>query len=253
MLLVVSLTPEQIAGYTPTDVVTASIGGVNPTPIMDVQRDSGAFILLDALLQNHVSAEGTVNYKAIKSDPTFERCISTFRNMAPEDSWSKVKKMSFWINVYNVFTIKLMVDNYPLESIRDLKEPWHKKFIELKGVKYSLDQIENEILRPTFNDPRIHFAINCASVSCPRLNNRAFFDTSLDRMLDQLTRDFLSDKSKNKIGPKEYELSPIFDWFSSDFEKAGGVVKFINRFSKIKIPADATPTFLEYDWGINGK
>lgn len=248
MTLLFSLTPEQIASFERTDPEVPVIDEVT-----EEQRDNGAFILLDELLQKYVTADGVVNYKGLKADPSFARCISIFENMAPEDSWSKPKQMAFWINAYNAFTLKLITDNYPLKSITDLKDPWDKAFINLKGKKYTLNQIENEILRPNFKDPRIHFAINCASVSCPKLSNRAFFDMSLDRMLDQMTRGFLEDRTRNKIGPDKYEISQIFEWFSSDFDAAGGVSKFINRYSKTKIPTGASISYLEYDWGLNGK
>jgi hypothetical protein len=248
MTLVFSLSPEQIASFEQAEVEAPIVNEVT-----EDQRDNGAFILLDELLQKYVSAEGVVNYKGLKGDPSFARCITIFENMAPEDSWSKPKEMAFWINTYNVFTLQLILDNYPLKSITDIKEPWDKKFISLKGKKYSLNQIENEILRPKFKDPRIHFAINCASVSCPRLSTRAFFDMSLDRMLDQMTKEFLKDDTRNKIGPDKYEVSQIFEWFAADFDAAGGVIKFINRYSKTKIPSGASISYLEYDWGLNGK
>lgn len=245
-MLVVSLTPEQIASFQTSTTEPEVIAD-------DEQRDNGAIILFDELLQKYVTAEGVVNYKGFKEDPAFARCISIFENMSPDDSWSRPKEMAFWINVYNAFTIKLIVDNYPLKSITDIKDPWKKDFIVLKGTKYTLDQIENQILRPKFKDPRIHFAINCASISCPKLNNRAFFDMSLDPMLDQMTREFIADKTRNKIGPDKYEVSKIFEWFADDFAMSGGVGKFINRYSKVKIPAGATISYLEYNWNLNGK
>jgi hypothetical protein len=155
--------------------------------------------------------------------------------------------------VYNAFTVKLIVDNYPLKSITDIKDPWDKKFIDLKGTMYSLNQIEHEILRPKFQDPRIHFAVNCASYSCPKLLNHAYMPMSLDNMLTQMTKDFLDDPKRNIITKEKGEVSQLFDWYKEDFTKHGDLIVFINMYSRVKMNKDAEIVFMEYNWELNGK
>lgn len=219
----------------------------------DAQREVAADMLWDQLLQQHVDREGNVNYRAMKADARFNTCVKAFSAIKMGSDWSREQKMAYWINAYNVFTVKLIVDNYPLKSITDLKEPWKQKFITLDGQKYSLNQIENEVLRPQFKDARIHFAINCASFSCPKLNNRAFFASSLNKVLDTLTRQFLNDTKRNKITPNEVQISKIFDWYGEDFNTGGKtVIDFLNRYG-VGTKPDAEVTYLEYDWSLNEK
>jgi hypothetical protein len=219
----------------------------------DDQRDDGASIMWDNLLVKYVSADGTVNYKSLKNDGSFALCISTFQKSHPDETWDQKKEECFWINVYNAFTVKLIVDNYPLKSITDIKDPWDKKFIDLKGTMYSLNQIEHEILRPKFQDPRIHFAVNCASYSCPKLLNHAYMPMSLDNMLTQMTKDFLDDPKRNIITKEKGEVSQLFDWYKEDFTKHGDLIVFINMYSRVKMNKDAEIVFMEYNWELNGK
>ena len=219
----------------------------------DEQRDDGASIMWDNLLVKYVSKDGTVNYKGLKADPSFALCISTFQMSHPDENWNEKKEECFWINAYNAFTVKLIVDNYPLKSITDLKDPWDQKFIKLKDETYSLNQIEHEILRPKFQDPRIHFAVNCASYSCPRLLNHAFMPMSLDNMLTQLAKDFLNDPKRNLITKEKGEVSQLFDWYKEDFTKHGDLIVFINLYSRVIMDRDAEITFMEYNWELNGK
>lgn len=219
----------------------------------EAQREVAADMLWDQLLQAHVDREGNVDYRGMKADARFNTCVNAFSAIKMGGDWSRAQKMAYWINAYNVFTVKLIVDNYPLKSITDLKEPWKQKFITLDGKKYSLNQIENEILRPQFNDARIHFAINCASFSCPKLNNRAFFASSLDKVLDTLTRQFLKDTSRNKITATSVEISKIFDWYGVDFNTGGKtVIDFLNRYG-MGVKPGTEVKYMEYDWSLNGK
>jgi hypothetical protein len=217
------------------------------------QRDSGAILMWDALLQKYVDNSGNVNYKGLKEDKSFELCMSTFSNMHPDESWETAEELAFWINVYNIYTVKLIVDNYPVKSIKDINDPWGKSFVKLKNNSYSLGQIENDILRPKFNDPRVHFAINCASVSCPKLQSRAFFSMSLDKMLDQVTRDFIGDSKHNKISETEVKVSKIFEWYMDDFTVKGPLLNYLRRYSKLNIESGTEITYLEYDWNLNSK
>lgn len=207
----------------------------------------------NGLLQRHVDSKGNVDYAAIGRDARFKGYLDLLSASHPDDSWSKNEKLAYWINAYNAFTVKLVSDNLPLKSIKDLGEPWDMKFIEIEGKRYSLNDIEHEILRKDFDEPRIHFAVNCASISCPPLHDRAFVASRMEAQLDQVTRDFVNDKSRNNIAASSLKVSQIFDWFSGDFDKSGGVRKFLKRYSSTSFSDSAPLTYLEYDWGLNAQ
>ena len=205
----------------------------------------------DELLKKYVAVSGNVNYKGLKSEKNkLEKYITVLQNDLPQNSWGKNKKMAYWINVYNVFTVKLIVDNYPTASITKLEggKPWDQKFISIAGETYSLGDVENNILRK-MGDARIHFAINCASVSCPKLLNKAFTEANVQSLLAQQTKGFLSNTSKNKITENAVQLSKIFEWYVVDFESYGGVLGFIGKYKTVS--ATATVSYLEYDWNLN--
>ena len=211
------------------------------------------------LLQKHVTEAGAVNYKGFVADKAeFEKYLTLLKENHPEDSWSRDEQMVYWINAYNAFTVKLIVDNYPVKSIKDLggkiykvNTPWAKKFIELGSEVYSLDNIEHGILRKEWTEPRIHFAVNCASESCPRLRNEAFMVDKLNEQLDDQARYFVNNLSKNKITADKLEISKIFSWFKGDFTKDGTVIEFLNKYVSVKINEDAEISHLDYGWGLN--
>lgn len=204
-----------------------------------------------SLLQRHVTRTGEVDYAGFNADKQFGAYLLILEGSHPDASWSRNEQMAYWINAYNAFTIKLINDNMPIKSIKDIEKPWDKQFIRIEGKSYSLNHIENQILRPDFNDPRIHFAINCASKSCPPLMNRAFTASSLESQLEKVTRAFVNDGRFNKLAGGDVRISPIFDWFSGDFETKGGVREFINRYSSTPIDRDNMFKYTDYDWSLN--
>jgi len=206
------------------------------------------------LLMKYVDGNGVVNYKAMMNEKgKLESYLQLLDSNPPQDSWSRSEKIAYWINAYNACTVKLILDHYPVKSIRDIDngKPWSDAFISIGGKNYSLDNIEQDILRKQFNDPRIHFAINCASKSCPRLLNRSYTAAQLDEQLNAQAKDFLNDSSKNKITANNVQLSSIFDWYKDDFTKKGTLIDFLNLYSSKKIQPTATVTFLSYDWSLN--
>jgi hypothetical protein len=210
---------------------------------------------LNSLLSTYVSYGGNVNYAGIKANKgKLEEVIKEFEANFPASDWSSAQKLTFWINAYNVYTIKLVVDNYPTSSITNITaKPWHKKFIKLNGSTYSLNQIENEIIRKRFNEPRIHFALNCASKSCPILLNKAYTPGTVYGKMTTQTKRFLNDASKNTYGKKEVQISKIFDWYQEDFTKGGKTVfDFINKYRTGDDPLDKQKiTYQEYSWDLN--
>ncbi len=205
----------------------------------------------NALLQKHVSEKGNVNYKGFKKDSKqLQLYLDELALKTPSKNESKNAVLAYWINAYNAFTVKLIVDNYPTKSIKDLPNAWGNKFITLAGKKYSLETIEHEILRK-MNEPRIHFAINCASFSCPNLMNEAFTEANLESQLQKTAKDFINDKTKNTIGADKIEISKIFDWFADDFKTKGTLIDYLNQYSAVKINTNAKIRFKEYNWSLN--
>jgi len=207
----------------------------------------------NGLLQRHVAADGLVDYAAFGRDNRFHAYLNTLSASHPDDSWSENEQLAYWINAYNAFTVKLVTDNLPIKSIKDLGEPWDMKFIEIEGKRYSLNDIEHEILRKQFDEPRIHFAVNCASISCPPLMNRAFIASRMEAQLDEVSRKFVNDKSRNQISTNEIKVSKVFEWFRGDFDKTGGVVPFIKKYARTSVSNGAAISFLDYDWSLNAQ
>jgi len=215
------------------------------------------------LLQKYVSPEGKVNYNGfIRDSVALNQYLSLLGANPPNTkTWSDAEQMAYWINAYNAYTIKLIVKYYPIKSIKDIgnaiqipfiNTPWDIKFIRIGSERMDLNNIEHGILRKKFKDPRIHMALVCASRSCPVLLNEAYEPGRLDAQLSHQAKTFLADEGRNRIAPEHAEVSMIFNWYGSDFDKdAGSVRAFINAYSSTKINNGAPITFLEYDWSLN--
>ncbi|WP_239540761.1 DUF547 domain-containing protein [Spongiivirga citrea] len=207
--------------------------------------------VFDALLKKHVTDQGNVNYKAFKADRTeLKTYLTSLSNNMPKDDWKREDVLAYWINAYNAFTIKLIIDNYPTKSIKDIKDPWGARFFKLGKKWYNLNEIEHQILRK-MDEPRIHFAINCASVSCPQLFNEAFKADTLEEQLTTATKVFLSDTSRNELTANSIKVSKIFKWFSKDFKKDGNLIDFLNKYSEVAISNKAKLSYMDYDWNLN--
>jgi hypothetical protein len=207
----------------------------------------------NAFLKSNVTSAGVVDYKAINSNKSqLASIFDSFKTNEPSKSDSKDEQLAYWINLYNIATISLVIDNYPVKSIKDIAggKPWDKDFIKVGSKLYSLNDIENKIIRPIFKDARIHFALNCGAKSCPPLLNTAFVGSSLNSQLDKQTKAFINDKSSNSFSSSNYRISRIFDWYGEDF---GDLPNFINKYSSTKVGKGATKSFTEYNWTLNGK
>lgn len=207
------------------------------------------------LLKKHVDGSGKVNYKNFKKDVALlDAYIKDLKDNPTESDWSSNEKKAYWINAYNAYAIKLVISKYPIKSINDLKfdgkSAFDYKFIDLGSSKMSLNDLETNKLRTTFKDARVHVAINCASVSCPLLVNKAFTADNIESLLTAQTKKFLSDKSRNKVTANKLELSNIFKWYEDDFN---GVIAFINKYSDCEVDSKATITYLDYNWNLNAQ
>jgi hypothetical protein len=231
-----------------------------------------AHALLTEILQAHVAGD-RFDYAKLKRDPArLERYLGTLQAVTPAElaAWTREERFAFWINAYNAFTLKKVVDNYPLKSIKDLsgalglKSVFDDEFIPMKphhpegkDDRLSLNDIENGILRPVFEDARVHAAINCASFSCPPLLDRAFTAANLEEELNARMRAFLADPKRNRFLPDKgrCEVSEIFKWFREDFERdAGNVRKFLVRYAPSEhrqIIEQGELKYLDYDWALN--
>lgn len=193
-------------------------------------------------------------------------------SQAEFDSWSSDKQLVFLINAYNAWTVEFILTKYPdLNSIKDLggffSSPWKKAFIPLFGKEVSLDHIEHELIRGSglYNEPRIHFAVNCASIGCPALRNEAFTETLLEQQLEQQTQLFLQDKSRNRFDGNRLQVSEIFKWYREDFQQgwrnADSLAAFLALYAdalgldaeqQAKLQqGEIAIDYLDYDWQLN--
>lgn len=221
------------------------------TGVEQVTVKEGEHTKWDVLLKKHVDASGLVDYKGFLKDvAALNSYLNDLSGMPPAESASREEKLAYYINLYNAATVKLILDHYPIESIKDIKSPWDTKWIPLDGKLLSLGEIEHDILRK-MDEPRIHFAINCASYSCPALLNFAFEPATLNTQLEQATIGFIRDTTRNKIAKGSLELSQIFQWYKRDFTGHGSLREYIDGYSDIDIDSNARISYLKYDWSLN--
>ena len=211
----------------------------------------------DALLKTHVSKLGTVNYKGFKTDQAkLKAYLLDLESNVPSAAWSKNETMAYWINAYNAYTVQLMVKNYPLKSIMDLKyngkSAWDYKWIKIGTETLSLNDIEHVKLRKKYKDARIHFTVNCASFSCPVLLNSAYIATKLEAQLEAQAILFINDPKRNKISASSAKVSQLFEWYQDDFTTGGKtVIDYLNKYSKTKIKAGTNIGYMNYNWNLN--
>lgn len=216
----------------------------------------------DGLAKKYINDKGLVDYKSFKSDvKTLDKYLAMLGKNPPKDSWSKNEQIAYWINAYNANTVKLILDYYPLKSIKDIGSsiqipfvttPWAKKFIKIGSETMSLDNIEHGTLRKKFDEKRIHFALVCGAMSCPRLRNEAYTPEKLDAQLNDQGDEFLNNLAKNKIDAKASKLSKYFDWYKGDWKDDNkSVVYWVNRYSKTKINNDTGISYIDYNWALN--
>ncbi|MEE9362652.1 MAG: DUF547 domain-containing protein [Cellulophaga sp.] len=205
----------------------------------------------DALLKKHVAENGDVDYKNFKKDISkLDTYLQYLGGNTLSKNAAKEERLAYYINLYNAATIKLILDKYPLKSITRIWRPWGKARIKIGDELYSLSTIEHEVLRK-MNEPRIHFAINCASYSCPKLLNEAYTASRLEEQLQKVTINFINDKTKNTYTKEFAKLSKIFKWYEEDFTKNGSLINYINRYKKTTLPVHTKIEYLSYDWSLN--
>ena len=227
--------------------------------------------LFDELLQNYVTDAGLVDYASIKEQKALNPYLDVLSAVNPGDL-SEAEAIAYWINAYNAYTIKLIIDNYPVGSIREISplrikglrlaipkinSPFEYELAKINGESYSLDDIEHGILRKQYNEPRIHFALVCAAISCPTLRREAYSSDRLNEQLDDQARTFLFDETKNRISGDTIYLSRIFDWFQKDFaESKKDLQVYLSAYFDGELQGrlragDFKIKYLKYDWALN--
>ena len=243
-----------------------------------------SYAAFDALLKKHVAwnaagVASTINYKGFQADRAdLKKVLDEFSGLSKAD-YSNLKrdeKLAFLINTYNAYTIELILTKYPdLKSIKDLgsftQSPWKKQFFKLLGEDKGLDNVEHDMIRAAgaFDEPRIHFAVVCASIGCPALRPEAVTAAKLETQLEDGAKRFLKDKSRNRFNKQsgKLEVSKIFDWYKGDFEKGHkGITSrevFFAKYADL-LTDDATAqqqikdgkvsiSHLDYDWNLNDR
>lgn len=216
----------------------------------------------DKVLKEYTVKEGSqvlVKYKKLKEDRgDLKSYLLDLESLTEKKfkQFNDADKLAFWINAYNAYTVDLIVRNYPVESIKDLgnifSSTWSKEFIKLFKKKMSLDDIEHETIRKQFKEPRIHFAVNCASIGCPSLVQEAFVGDKIENQLERAALSFIMNKSKNYYDKKKRTLyfSMIFKWYGADFNyKYKGYRNYVSKI--LKAPKGFEQEWLDYDWSLN--
>lgn len=208
-----------------------------------------------AVVSEHVSAIGEVDYAALRADrSTLDRYFTALAESSPVNRPAlfptEAAKVAYWINAYNALTIDGVLRDDRFPGVRKVDRFFERRIYTVGGRKMSLDDIEHETLRKQFNEPRIHFALVCASVSCPRLAPFAFEPEHLDEQLEARARLFVSEPRNVSVSGSTVTLSKIFDWFRGDFKPAGGVAAFL-RARRSDVPAKPRFKYFDYDWSLN--
>ena len=232
----------------------------------------------NVLLKKHVrwlpdGKQSRVDYKGFAADRTALKAVLNSLSAVPKatfDGWSRPQQMAFLINAYNAFTVEVILSKYPdIPSIKALgffnRGPWKNEFFTLLGAERHLDWIEHEQLRPVHQDPRIHTAVNCASIGCPALRDEAFTAGQLEAQLEDGMRRFMGDRTRNRVKNGRVEVSAIFKWFKEDFNSGYRGFKQVEDVFAVyaaqlsdkpeeqaALRARSLPvSHLDYDWSLN--
>lgn len=224
----------------------------------------------DRLLDRYVTRDGTglnrFDYAVVTAADraAFAGYLSALAGRAVS-SLNRMEQRAYWINLYNALTVKVVLDHYPVRSIRDIDispgwfadGPWGKKLVTVEGEPVGLDDIEHRILRPVWRDPRIHYAVNCASVGCPNLQRRAFTAGNTEALLDAAAREYVNSRHGARIDGGDLVVSSIYVWFQEDFgDSDAGVIAHLRRYAGPSLTADLTGRDTldghAYDWTLNG-
>lgn len=219
-------------------------------------------LLKKYLIKDHPSGINRFQYsKVSENDKTaLQRYVDALENVKVRDL-NRREQMAYWINLYNALTVKVIIEHYPIKSIRDIdlassRGPWDAKLVTIEGKDVSLNDIEHRILRPVYKDNRVHYAVNCASIGCPNLLPNAFTSQNLDQQLDEGAREYVNHPRGVAIDGKRMTLSSIYRWFQEDFKSSEeGVIEHLVTHASPelveKLKAFKGKIKYEYDWSLN--
>jgi hypothetical protein len=236
-------------------VSACAVGPVAPETSLRGQQWMPVY---EDLLEKYVTPAGNVKYarwhrEQEDLDRLREVVGAIARVEAPED---RDERLAFYLNAYNAWILWEILEKYPTKGpLAGNPAFFHVDRIQVAGQKMSFDHLEQKIIRPEFKEPRIHFAINCASVSCPKLHDEPFRGDRLDEQLEELTREFANSQHAARVTDNggTVRLSKLFDWYGEDFQEAGGPVAYLNRYrtARKQLPTRAEVKFQEYNWSLN--
>ena len=250
----------------PTVTVGANVAAAQRVPVEKIDHSGW-----DTLLQRYVDERGFVDYAAWKSAAADQQALDGYLRLLSSASLSgkttREARLAFWINAYNAVTVKGILREYPTSSIRNHTAKlygyniWKDLVLPVEGRNYSLEQIEHEVLRK-LSEPRIHFAIVCASIGCPRLLNRAYTASELDEQLSVNAKAFFADKTKFTYDARRrtIQVSPILEWFATDFgattaDQMRTIAPYLpdEAAKKLAQSGAANVGYLDYDWNLNDR
>lgn len=219
--------------------------------------------ILDNFVAKHPSGVNRVNYAELKKSPAvLDGYINSLLAIDPR-TYNQAEQFAYWVNLYNAATVQLVRDNYPVKSITKIKSgvfsfgPWDKKWLTVAGSILSLNDIEHGILRPIWNDNRIHYAVNCASIGCPNLSKTAFIANNTEQLLEQAARDYINHPRGVSIKDGKLHVSSIYYWYLVDFgDSSDSLVQHLQKYAnpelKQQLLALNNSSFThDYDWGLN--
>lgn len=237
-------------------LATASRAAVNPQ-LEQLQRS------WNSLLHHYVTAEGRVDYEALldADDDQLRGYLLSLRKVQPAATWTPDETKAFWLNTYNAAATYLVLEHYPVASINDIRvktvggyeSAWETVAVNVGGRSYSLNQIEREMLRDQFHDPRIHFALTYGAAAAAPLRAEAYEGSQLNRQLDEQTRHFLNDSAFNQLSPQQIRLSDLFRAYAPEFGSEPELLAFVNRYAHVPVLPAATIDYLSFSWALNNR
>ncbi|HDR47065.1 MAG TPA: DUF547 domain-containing protein [Geoalkalibacter subterraneus] len=237
----------------------------DPASTQVVDHSAWQAFLDKYLVADHPSGVNRVRYGSVSEADrkSLDRYLGQLQQ-TPVTQLNRNEQMAYWFNFYNALTIQVVLEHYPVSSIRRINispgwfssGPWGAKLVEVEGEKLSLDDIEHRILRPVWQDARIHYAVNCASIGCPNLQPRAFTAANLDSLLTAAARQYINHPRGVSFDDGRLQLSSIYEWFQEDFEDSReGVLRHLQKYAEPELAAQLASfdgkISYEYDWSLN--
>ncbi|MFD2786026.1 DUF547 domain-containing protein [Hymenobacter rubripertinctus] len=215
------------------------------------------------LLRHHVTPDGRLDYEGLlEEEDVLYNYLQSLRKIKPaEQGWTADDTKAFWLNTYNAAATNLVLENYPIASINDIrvkvvggyKSPWEAPVVNVGGQSYSLNQIEREILRDQYQDARVHFALMYGAASQAPILAEAYDGSRLSQQLDEQTRRFLNDSAFNQLTPQHAQVSALFQSYAAEFGSEAQIIDFINRYVSVPVLPTANVEYLSFSWALNNR